>query len=155
MKNTRKLLKDFSLILLLFSIANLIKSVYSLINALNQPSVFSELDFEIIDELLRIDDLFNIIIFFAFLLVIIPVVCCIYVAVKGIINANKRIYSKDYIPASIILSVIFVLLLVLSIFGLLNSTDIQNSLLTLTFHSAQLIAIVAYTVITFLVHKKH
>lgn len=154
MKTTRKLFKDFSLILLLFSIADLIKSLYSLITALNQPSVFSELDYEIVDELFHIGDLFNIIIFLAFLLVIIPIVCCIYISTRSLINMSKGIETKGYIPASIILSVIFALILALSIFGLVNSTDVQNSLLTLAFHSAQLIAIIAYTVIIIIDKKQ-
>lgn len=154
MKTTRKLFKDFSLILLLFSIADLIKSLYSLITALNQPSVFSELDYEIVDELFHIGDLFNIIIFLAFLLVIIPIVCCIYISTRSLINTSKGIETKGYIPASIILSVIFALILALSIFGLVNSTDVQNSLLTLAFHSAQLIAIIAYTVIIIIEKKQ-
>ncbi|MBE6683017.1 MAG: hypothetical protein E7595_02560 [Ruminococcaceae bacterium] len=154
MKTTRKLFKDFSLILLLFSIADLIKSLYSLITALNQPSVFSELDYEIVDELFHIGDLFNIIIFLAFLLVIIPIVCCIYISTRSLINMSKGIETKGYIPASIILSVIFALILALSIFGLVNSTDVQNSLLTLAFHSAQLIAIISYTVIIIIDKKQ-
>lgn len=154
MKTTRKLFKDFSLILLLFSLADLIKSLYSLITALNQPSVFSELDYEIVDELFHIGDLFNIIIFLAFLLVIIPIVCCIYISTRSLINMSKGIETKGYIPASIILSVIFALILALSIFGLVNSTDVQNSLLTLAFHSAQLIAIIAYTVIIIIDKKQ-
>ena len=154
MKTTRKLFKDFSLILLLFSIADLIKSLYSLITALNQPSVFSELDYEIVDELFQIGDLFNIIIFLAFLLVIIPIVCCIYISTRSLINTSKGIETKGYISASIILSVIFALVLALSIFGLVNSTDVQNSLLTLAFHSAQLIAIIAYTVIIIIDKKQ-
>lgn len=154
MKNTRKLFRDFSLILLVFSIADLIKSLYSLITALNQPSIFNEFDHEIVDELFRIGDLFNIIIFLAFLLVIIPIICCIYISTKSLINSSKGIETKGYIPASIILSVIFALILVLSIFGLVNTTDVQNSLLTLAFHSAQFLAIIIYTVIIIIDKKQ-